>query len=110
MEINGIRLDPKGKKYIQVPHTLVSGQCEHVQDPQMQLVLMKHLEKLREEGHDQSPGAAWGFYLFTVQFHMCFFTKPEVLHTAVLIPNSLRVIVGIWRSRFAGGLLIGGVA
>lgn len=76
----------------------------------MQLVPLKHQEKLREEGHDQSPRAAWGFYLFTVQFHTRFFTKSEVLHTAVLIPNSLRVIVGVWRSRFAGGLLLCGTA
>lgn len=74
----------------------------------MQLVPLKHLEKFREEGHDQSPRAAWGFYLFTVQFQTGFFTK--VLHTTVLIPNGLRIIVGVWRSRFAGGLLLGGTA
>lgn len=102
-EINGVQLYTKGKNTFKCPIHSFPGQCERVQDPQMHLVPLRHLEKWRKERRDQSALELPGAFIC---LHCSFFTKFEVLHTAILIPHSLRVIVGVRRGRFAGGLLL----
>lgn len=93
----------RGRIHSSAPYNRFQVSVNMCKTVKTQLVPLKHLMKLREKGHDQSPQSCLGL-LFVYN------AVAEILHTAILIPNSLWVIVGIGRSRLAGGLLLGGVA